>query len=423
MVSAKRILKCLSIVYYLLVFSNLMDGSLATCITRRCLANQLVALELFSPPMPPECTVTVNLTSIQYETLSVDTKALRFSSRIRIDMEWKDPDLAWNETEYNFKEIMLPVDKIWTPDLTVNNAIQTDVKPVSTDILVKYDGTVQHAIQLYTTVVCGINLFTYPFVKDACPVALNGWTENSCGLHFIYGSVSPVGASRGEWITMSVELHQDKQHDDRNYLYVTMSTNPFNTIVTLVLPSVLIMLADMGSFALPLEGGKRSSFKITLVLSFTMSLFILTDNLPDTGLCSPLIRYHFCFCLIVLGMSLLISMLISRFADCGPILSCRSSKKQKLCNDSSKNEINISGEDEIKKDDVTAKDTSIQKIVNFVENIKTTNKKTEKRHEYASRIDRACFRCYLCLASLYCIFLIGITRTELCKINNLDFWI
>lgn len=85
-------------------------------------------------------------------------------------------------------------------------------------------------------------------------------------------------------------------------------------------------------------------------------------------------------------------------------------------------DINLNGVSTIS-GDVTAKDTSIQKIVNFVENIETTNKKTEKRHEYASRIDRACFRCYLCLASLYCIFLIGITRTELCKINNLDFWI
>ncbi|KAK3552943.1 hypothetical protein QTP86_029650 [Hemibagrus guttatus] len=355
-----------------------------------------------------------------------DTKALRFSSRIRIDMEWNDPDLAWTDTAYNFSEIMLPVDTIWTPDLTVDNSVKTDVKPVSTDLLVKRDGTVQHAIQMYTTVVCGINLFNYPFVEDACPVALNGWKENSCGLRFIYGSVSSVGASRGEWLTKSVVLLQDKQTLDRNYLYVTMSTNPFNTIVTLILPSVLIMLADLGSFALPLEGGRRSSFKITLVLSFTMSLLLLTEHLPDTGLCSPLIRYHFCFCLIILGLSLLASMLFSRFAESGAILPCWCSKKQELCN--------ISGKDEIKKDinlkgvstisdDVTAKDASIQKIVNFVANMERTNKEAKKRHEYASWFDRACFWGYLWLDILYGICIIAITRTEFCKINNLDFWI
>ncbi|XP_053509739.1 5-hydroxytryptamine receptor 3A-like [Ictalurus furcatus] len=421
MVSAKRILKLFSIIYYLIVCSNFMVGSLATCVTRRCLANKLVAMELFSPPMPPECTIAVNLTSIQYETLSVDTKTLRFSSRIRIDMEWNDPDLAWIDTEYEFTEIMLPVDKIWTPDITVDNAVKTDVKPVSTDILLRRDGTVQYGIQLYTTVVCGINLFNYPFVQDACPVALNGWNENNCGLDLIYGNVSSVGENRGEWLTKSVELHQDKQNLDRNYLYVSMSTNPFNTIVTLILPSVLIMLADLGSFALPLDGGKRSSFKITLVLSFTMSLLILTDHLPDTGLCSPLIRYHFCFCLIVLVMSLLTSMVFSRFADSGTIFSRRHSKPCELSNTDRKNEIK-KGMSTISVD-VAAKDASIQKIVNFVENIEKRDKETKKRHEYASRFDRACFWGYLCLDIVYVICVIGITRTEFCKINNLDFWI
>ncbi|KAI5619081.1 5-hydroxytryptamine receptor 3A-like, partial [Silurus asotus] len=380
----------------------------------RCLASDLTNKNLYSAPQSPDCIINVNLTSIQYETLAVNTKTMQFSSRIKITMEWNDPDLAWTDTAYNFPEIMMPVDAIWTPDLTVDNAISTNVKPVSTDILVKQDGTVQHAIQMYITVVCGINLFTYPFVRDGCPVALNGWSESNCGLRILYGSVSSVGTNRGEWITLSVELNQDKERLDRNYLYVTMSTNPFNTIVTLLLPSALIMLADLGSFALPLEGGKRSSFKITLVLSFTMSLLILTENLPDTGLCSPLIRYHFCFCLIILVLSLLLSMVLSRFSDSGAILP---RKRQKPCKSSY-----INRKDGIKKDEVTAKDASIQKIVTFVENIEKTNEKTKKRHEYASRFDRACFWAYLFLDIVYVICVIGITRTEFCKINNFDFW-
>lgn len=73
---------------------------------------------------------------------------------------------------------------------------------------------------------------------------------------------------------------------------VTMSSNPFKTMVSLILPSALIMIADLVSFALPLTQGKRSSFKITLVLSFTMFLLILTDYIPNSGPCSPLIRKY-----------------------------------------------------------------------------------------------------------------------------------
>lgn len=65
------------------------------------------------------------------------------------------------------------------------------------------------------------------------------------------------------------------------------SENPF---LSLVLPSILIIVADVVSFTLPLGGGERISFKVTLVLSFIMFLIILNDLLPGGGQCSPIIR-------------------------------------------------------------------------------------------------------------------------------------
>jgi hypothetical protein len=65
------------------------------------------------------------------------------------------------------------------------------------------------------------------------------------------------------------------------------SENPF---LSLVLPSILIIVADVVSFSLPLGGGERISFKVTLVLSFIMFLIILNDLLPGGGQCSPIIR-------------------------------------------------------------------------------------------------------------------------------------
>lgn len=63
-----------------------------------------------------------------------------------------------------------------------------------------------------------------------------------------------------------------------------------------MLPSILIILADVVSFALPLGGGERNGFKVTLVLSFTMFLGLLNDQLPGDSQCSPIISqwtaYH-----------------------------------------------------------------------------------------------------------------------------------
>lgn len=36
--------------------------------------------------------------------------------------EWEDPELAWDTSVYKFDEVILPVDKIWTPELLVTNA-------------------------------------------------------------------------------------------------------------------------------------------------------------------------------------------------------------------------------------------------------------------------------------------------------------
>lgn len=40
------------------------------CLSRRCLANDFIEKQLYSAPQPPDCFINVNLTTIQYETLS-----------------------------------------------------------------------------------------------------------------------------------------------------------------------------------------------------------------------------------------------------------------------------------------------------------------------------------------------------------------
>lgn len=63
-------------------------------------------------------------------------------------------------------------------------SINMAVQPLYNDVLVTYDGTVNYAIQMYVTVVCDMNLFSFPFVDDSCVVAINGCNQ-SCKKLFI----------------------------------------------------------------------------------------------------------------------------------------------------------------------------------------------------------------------------------------------
>ncbi|XP_055039579.2 5-hydroxytryptamine receptor 3A [Misgurnus anguillicaudatus] len=407
------------------------SGNVTDC-DQRCLANILVKKELLSAPQGDNCTIIVNITSIQYETLSFDTKEMHMNSRIKINMQWKDSDLGWLHDKYRFPTVVLPVDKIWTPKIVLDNALDTTMEPYTNDVQVRRDGVVEHAIILFTAVSCEINLFNYPYVFGECPVAINGWSQRFCSLKLdIADNVSLVGGSRGEWQTLSVTKIVDKLQADRSYLLVTLSINPFGAFVTLILPSALIMCADLVSFALPFEGGERNSFKVTLVLSFTMFLLILNDHLPHGGNCSPLLHYHFSFCLVCLVLSMLISIVLTRLSVDGSIIPCR----RKKIHPSNDTETHGGGKDtesgqrndnidviEVKSGGLTSELASLQKIVKFLEKMDKDDNDTDSTAAFSYRVDKCCFLFFLTIYILYIIILICITRTDICKVNNLDFW-
>ncbi|XP_056609478.1 5-hydroxytryptamine receptor 3A-like isoform X2 [Triplophysa dalaica] len=398
-----------SISTLILIMSSLtvMTRGNSTDCDRRCLANILVKKELLSAPQGDNCTIRVNITSIQYETLSFDTKEMQMNSRIKVNMQWKDSDLGWTNDTYRFPTVVLPVEKIWTPRIVLDNAVETTMEPYTNDVQVRRDGVVEHSVILFTTVSCEINLFNYPYVFGECPVAINGWSQKSCSLTLsIANNVTLISGSRGEWQTLSVSKNEDKTQEDRNYLFVTLSINPFGAFVTLILPSALIMLADLVSFALPFEGGERNSFKVTLVLSFTMFLLILNEHLPNGGNCSPL-------------------LLLTRLSVDGSILPCRRVKVHPTLDTQTHGSV-----DEEKDTDVIEKNSgglnsqqaALQKIVKFLENMNKDDKQTDDTMAFSYRLDKILFYIFVFIYISYIIILICITRTDICKVNNLDFW-
>ncbi|XP_016310448.1 5-hydroxytryptamine receptor 3A-like [Sinocyclocheilus anshuiensis] len=393
-------------------------NSTETPCDRRCLANSRVQKELFSAPQSDNCTIIVNITSIQYETLSFDTKDMKMTSRIKVNMLWNDPDLGWMQEKYKYPTIVLPVDKIWIPLIVLDNAIETTMEPYTNDVQVRRDGTVVHSVVLFTMVSCEINLFNYPFVMGSCPVAINGWSQKTCALTLqIADNVTLVAGSRGEWQTMDVIKTVDSSN--RVYLQVALSINPFGAVVTLILPSGLVLLADLVSFALPFEGGERNSFKVTLVLSFTMFLLILNEHLPSSGNCSPLLHYHFSFCLVCLVMSTLASIVLTRLSVDNSFLLCRRSAKTQHDNLDQEKDAGVIA---TQSGNLASEMASLQKIVNFLENMDKGEKEARSKVAFAYLLDKFCFGFFIIIYIIYAIILISITRADICKVNNLDFW-
>ncbi|XP_077939846.1 5-hydroxytryptamine receptor 3A isoform X2 [Gasterosteus aculeatus] len=384
----------------------------------------LIKKEYLSQPQTENCTQNIFVKFLEYQTLSVDTKSLILISRLRATLEWTDPDLAWNTSVYQFNEVILPVSKIWSPELHVTNGITTQMSHSSPDLLANSKGTVIHNVIINAQVICEVNLFNYPFASDKCPVAIQGWSRRGCGTNLVFGELKTVIGSSGDWETGNATL--ERQRSDRNYILVPLSIKSTQPFITLVLPSILIVIADVVSFALPLGGGERNGFKVTLVLSFTMFLIILNDELPGDGECSPIIRFHFCCCLVILVASMLWSMVLTRLSAEGRFGLFRQSKGPVSGNAGGGN---VKEDEEVKAEvgvDVLGgvKDDGqmLRKVVNFLEALDAKTRESDRNQRFARKLDHIFFWFYLICGSAYLIIMNSVMVAYECSVDHFEFW-
>uniref|UniRef100_A0A8C2ZQH3 Neurotransmitter-gated ion-channel ligand-binding domain-containing protein n=1 Tax=Cyclopterus lumpus TaxID=8103 RepID=A0A8C2ZQH3_CYCLU len=411
----------------------------------------LVDKEYLSHPQDENCTHTIWVPLIEYQTLSVDTKNLRILSFLRASLVsakktdkwtkktttsmfqvafifdltpqvWTDPELAWNTSVYKYDQVILPVDTIWTPLLHVTNGLTSNMYHNSNDLLVSSNGTVYHTVSIKAEVNCEVNMFNYPFASDQCPVAVQAWSKHGCGTDLSFSELRMVDGAHGDWKTDDVELKKKRQ--DRNYILVSLSIKASNPFITLLLPSILIILTDVVSFALPLGGGERNCFKVTLVLSFIMFLIILNNLLPGDGDCSPIIRIHFCVCLVLLVVSMLFSMVATRLYADGRLLFCCLSNSEDTGNEED------GMEDGEVKGDISviqlsgSEDNSqlLGKVVNFLEALDAKTLQINRNQMFADKVDKTFFWFYFICGTIYFIAMTYVMVNYECSVDHFDFW-
>ncbi|RVE69590.1 hypothetical protein OJAV_G00079320 [Oryzias javanicus] len=396
----------------------------STCRSRRCLAEMLIGRNMLSMPQDENCSLPIYVPFIEYQTLSVNTKTLRLNSRLKAVIKWTDPELAWDMSDYPFDKVLLPVDKIWTPVLQVTNGISTSMTHDSHDLLVYSNGTVDHMVHIDADINCEVNLFNYPFAEDECPVAIEipSSKDPDCSTSLLLDQVKSIAASTGDWQT--IYAHLKKKREDRNFIAVGLKITFSSPFITLLLPTVLIVLADFVSFALPLNGGGRNGFKVTLVLSFVMFLNLLNSQLPGDGECSPIIRIHFCICLVLLVLSMLVSMVLTRLSHDGSLVFFHPLKRPapQSTEDNEENEEELKADVHIVQPDGPEDVQMLRKVVKFLQGLEDNGRKNERNHTFADKLDKIFFLFYFVFGIIYLVIMFGIMAAYKCSVDHFNFW-
>ncbi|XP_039545758.1 5-hydroxytryptamine receptor 3E-like [Pimephales promelas] len=283
------------------------------------------------PVIHPKTPTNINVSFILYGILDVDEKAQLFESYIWVFMVWNIEGLSWDPDECGTDRISLPRKQLWRPDIVINEFMDENKVPDTYYLYVQNTGLVTDDLPIHVISSCNMDIYTFPFDIQNCTFTFNSYKLFAADVQLSF--IEPVEETlkysldamqtKGEWelVTMQAEKpalrpEELKTSFDVLIYHIVLRRRPTMYVVNLLIPSCFLIAVDLFSFLLPTQNVDRSSFKMTLILGYTVFLLLMNDLLPVTGNSLPLINVFFSLCLALMVASLLETILIINI-QCG----------------------------------------------------------------------------------------------------------
>ncbi|XP_067910366.1 5-hydroxytryptamine receptor 3B [Heterodontus francisci] len=268
---------------------------------------------------------TIYIDFILHAVLEVDGQNQKLKTSIWYQEIWIDEFLVWNPTSFDsINEISLPVETIWIPDVLIQEFIDVGRSPYMPYVYVNSSGAVKNYKPIQVVSACRLEIYAFPFDKQNCTFTFCSWlhTVNDVNLKFWRSFEEIENNTRaflgdGEWELLSVPSKYESMYDEgREYAQIQFNIvirrRPLLYVVSLLLPSIFLMLVDVSSYFLPPNSSGRITFKSSILLGYTVFRMNLSDDLPAMAVKTPLIGVFFAVCMALLVISLAESILIAQ---------------------------------------------------------------------------------------------------------------
>uniref|UniRef100_A0A668VSL5 5-hydroxytryptamine (serotonin) receptor 3A n=1 Tax=Oreochromis aureus TaxID=47969 RepID=A0A668VSL5_OREAU len=231
---------------------------------------------------------------------------------------WHNEFLVWDPKECDgVTKISLPVKELWSPDIIVYEFVDDDVSQACPYVYVNHTGHIRWDRMLRLVSSCNLEIFSFPFDVQNCTFTFGSYMV-SPALPFKEMSLNSKRylEASGEWELVDILgetsiLKFGIDEWDIITFWVVVKRRPVLYVVNLLIPSSFLMLIDILSFYLPPHSVDRASFKMTLILGYTVFLLIMNDLLPSTANGTPIIGIYFSVCLALMVISLLETVIIT----------------------------------------------------------------------------------------------------------------
>ncbi|KAL4219422.1 hypothetical protein ACF0H5_022002 [Mactra antiquata] len=227
---------------------------------------------------------------------------------------WRDAKLQWKPMDYGGLDTMiLRTSEVWTPAFLVVSSIDQSIIGAHTigHIMFQSTGTVHWYPSHMIKNTCSFNMKYWPFDKQHCIIEI---TERSYGSGKIFfrtfndehHALITSGVALSEWELENtfIEINNLKTFPFIRF-HFKLRRIPTFYVLTTILPLVMIGFLIPFVFLLPSEAGERVGFSVTMMLSLTVSMTVISENIPSTS--NPMARVCGYVTLLILS-SVLVTM-------------------------------------------------------------------------------------------------------------------
>ena len=206
-----------------------------------------------------------------------------------VDVKWVDEFLNWNSMDYGgIDAINVPSELIWIPNLmmTTANSELAKFNAKGSNVKLYSNGTLHwvHADVLKSR--CLANVKNFPLDVQSCILFINPLGYQASELTLTKGTVNFIQNEfdNGQWERKSVSTAYATLTGPINLPVMTVTIEfhrkSLYMVLNIIIPIVMLNCLCILAFHVPVESGERVSYAVTLLLSNTVFLLLLSDNLP-----------------------------------------------------------------------------------------------------------------------------------------------
>nr|XP_004666517.2 5-hydroxytryptamine receptor 3B [Jaculus jaculus] len=269
---------------------------------------------------------TVYLDLSVHAVLDVDVQNQKLKTSVWYHEVWNDEFLSWNSSMFDeIREISLPLSAIWAPDIIINEFMDIERSPDLPYVYVNSSGAIRNSKPIQVVSACSLQTYAFPFDIQNCSLTFNSilHTVEDIDLSFLRNREDiryhkKAFLNDSEWqllsVTSAYSILQSGAGDFAQIQFnVVIRRRPLAYVVSLLIPSIFLMLVDLGSFYLPPNCRARIVFKTSVLVGYTVFRVNMSDEVPRTAGSTSLIGVFFTICMALLVLSLSKSILLIKF--------------------------------------------------------------------------------------------------------------